>query len=257
MVHLYKNKTLSLEELKNWLTIMQSSYSKELSCSFAVDESSLKKIIKLLIDRIGEVSISIDCADDVTRQMSSTAQLFNFENPKDKKIQKLHLVARSVEEEKRVSIKWSSIDSRGIFVDIEARDDVVVRLKSDLLDIISGMKLWYEFYGIVEKILFGMLILISIYFSFHFAIIDVEHFNKEPPYSPFKHYLAWFLITFTCPLWLAIYIAMRSLLLPKGVFLVGQGISRYKTLEKVQWSVLVGFFISFAAGIPWAILNLS
>ena len=47
---------------------------------------------------------------------------------------------------------------------------------------------------------------------------------------------------------------LRGFLFPKGFFTIGQGVSQFNLLEKIRWGVIIGFFVSFAAGSVIAIL---
>lgn len=83
---------------------MQSRFSKELDYPFIVDENVIKKTIKLLEDRIGEVSIIMDCTDDVSREINKVDDLLNYDNFKHKEIKRIQLVSKAKNADKYANV---------------------------------------------------------------------------------------------------------------------------------------------------------
>jgi hypothetical protein len=79
----------------------------------------------------------------VAPTFKNVKELAAFENAKGKEIRRLHLSARSDDFEKRATIDLSGSRWRGIWLDFEARDDVVSRLRTEVLDLVGGMRPWY------------------------------------------------------------------------------------------------------------------
>ena len=120
---------------------MDSRFEFELRDSFVLNIDQIKKMHALLSERIGKTEISADCVDDITRNFDSLNGLRDYENVKQKRIVNLRLNSRSEDFCKRASVdftdKWYFGGTR---LKVEARDDVTTRLRSDLLDVISGIR---------------------------------------------------------------------------------------------------------------------
>lgn len=105
----------------------------------------LKKLCKLLSERIGGLTIEATCADQGARNFSSAADLLKYENPKDKRIVSLHLRASDYSERiKSASVVFWRTWLRGVAIEVEAEEDVASRLRSDLLEILAASRPWYN-----------------------------------------------------------------------------------------------------------------
>jgi len=123
---------------------MNSTYSKTLSVTFLASEADLKKIHKLLQDRIGPVTITAECADEVTRTFDSIKQLCDYENLPKQELSRIRFASYSTSEvagtEMKDFSKSATVDFRarwlfnGVNIDIDARDDVLARLRTELED---------------------------------------------------------------------------------------------------------------------------
>ena len=238
---------------------MSVNYSEELSQAFVVGPDELKKLVDLLQERVGKVSISADCIDKIQREFSTVKELIDYENPKSKRISRIYLSARSDDYSKSATIAFrdSSSFSGGVSLSITAREDVVLRLKDKILDIVAGTRRWYsplatfDFTKIIHWIvyfLFFFVVVISIAFlAFKFGLISddkegIEIRDQVRVFITFPSFI-FFIVCFT-------FLSKPfKWLFPSGVFMIGQGRSRYETLERIQWCVVIAFMVSLAAGV--------
>ena len=158
---------------------MNVHYSKELSHAFVVSPDGLKKLVGLLQKRIGEVDISVKCADDLSREFSTLKDLIAYENPKPKEIRSIYLRARSDDYSKSAAVIFRGYSwlGPGISIDANGREDVISRLKEEILDIIAGMRPKYDVMyriNLVNRawIVFGILLFVGLLLSF--SILTVE-----------------------------------------------------------------------------------
>ena len=86
---------------------MDAQCSIRMPQAFLAGEADLKKLADLLADRIGDLEIRADCADEMTRTFKSVKELAAFENVKEKELRRLRFSARSEDFKKRVSIDLS------------------------------------------------------------------------------------------------------------------------------------------------------
>lgn len=231
---------------------MAAHYSVELPHAFIVGEEELNKLAKLLSDRIGNLEIRADCTDDVARTFKTVKELAAFENAKGKEIRRLHLFACSEDFEKRARIDLSGSRWRGISLDFEARDDVVSRLRTDILEIIGGMRPWY---GALHRVDFGSIAFFA-YLILWFGVLIVVASKwvqvdevKQP--SPSASALGQLILYGGIGVLFAMGIVLnrfRDSIFPRAVFLIGQEKARFQHLERIQWGVIVAFSVSFAAG---------
>jgi hypothetical protein len=227
-----------------------STFSHELRDPFVIKIEPLQKIYSLLRDRIGETNLSAECADNVTREFTDVSALSNYENTKAKRIVSLELVARSEDWKKSARVSFSDKwYFGGTKVSIDARDDVVTRLRSDLFDVLSGFRPWYWRINKIDL----FLVLITVYGVLWLSLLTyVALFGsgKAPP-SPTTRDSAIAQLSFIGFIGALIgggIVAnrFRSILFPHGTFLIGQEQDRFDTLDKWRWiivSIIVGIIV--------------
>jgi hypothetical protein len=236
---------------------MDAHYNVELPQAFVCGEDELKKLIQLFTGRIGVLEIRTDCADDVSRTFKTLSELIAFENPRGKEIRRLHISARSDDFTRRASIDLSGSRWYGISLDFLARDDVVTRLRTEILDIIGGMRPWYTLLHRVDFVY----ILFVIYFLLWFSLLLAAAFNWIPVETSKESSVnssasAQLIIIGIIAIFFALGTVLnrfRDTIFPRAVFLIGQGKNRFQQLERFQWGVIIAFIVSFAAGIIIAI----
>ena len=229
-------------------------YSDELKHAFVVSPADLKKIVELLEKRIGKVNISVDCVDKIERKFNTVKDLVAYENSKSKRISRLHLRFLADDHSKSATIVFRDPfwPLEAVSIDIIGREDVVSRLKENVLDVLSGMRPWYNWIARVN-----LLITFTIVLIFLFIILTIFIFFEWIPVSDsapsnsgiVKGNAISILIPLSTLLCLLGLHRFRGFLFPKIVFAIGQGESRFKLLEKIRWGVVISFGVSFAAGL--------
>lgn len=227
-------------------------YTVVLSQAFVAGENELKKLSDLLSDRIGPLEIRADCADEVTRTFKSVKELVAYENSRPKAIRCLRMVAHSEDFKKRASITLSGSQWRGISLDFDARDDVVSRLRADVLESLDGMRPWYsklhrvDFVSMMLLAYFMLWIGLSIYFASHPSSGGTP---KET--SPSSSALGNLVIVGLVVLIFGTGITLnrfRDAIFPRAIFRIGQGEARFQHLERCQWGIVISFVVSFVGG---------
>ncbi len=237
---------------------MNVNYSETLSQAFVAGPDELKKLVELLQKRIGEVSISADCIDNIQREFTTVKALIDYENPTSRKIFRIYLTAHEgFEKSATIAFRDSSSFSGGVSLSITAREDIVLRLKDKILDIVEGTRPWYNpltrFFDVANikhwivyiLLVFSMVILIG-FLAFKFGLIsdDKEGIELRDQVRGFIIFPS-FIFLFVCFAFLS---KPFKCLFPLAVFTIGQGKSRFKSLKRVQWGVVISFAVSFAAG---------
>ena len=247
---------------------MDVHYSKELPQAFVASPDGLKKLVELLQDRVGEVDIRADCADDLSRGFETVEDLIAYENTKPKEICSLYLSAHPEDYSKRSArIRFYSSFWLGVLIDITGSEDDVSILKEKTLDIIAGMRPWYD---AMSHINFVIAISIGLWILMTFWIIpfvvDLVMTFRGIPMSDYKgkdvsfHVYLRQVMPISTPLAL-IFVSMYMLffkrlykfLFPRAFFMIGQGRSRFKFQQKIRWGVVIGFLVSLAAAFVTAI----
>jgi hypothetical protein len=232
---------------------LKSSYSITLDDAFAIEKDALEKLVILLSERIGAVTIRAECVDHIVREFADLASLLQFENTKSNRIVGIRINASSSDDfTKRGSIefrdKWYH---GGIAISIDAKDDVVTRLRNDMLDIVAGTKAWYSALSKIDIWLWATVLYGVFWLSLAvFAAISTPQTANPSPQSQ-KGYGLLIVIGF-CFCWFGtayLLHRLRKLFFPHGNFLIGQGVGRYDTMEKWRWGFIIAFIASFAAGL--------
>ena len=238
---------------------MNVNYSEELSQAFVVGPDELKKLIELLQKRIGEVTISVDCIDKIEHKFSTVKELIDYENPKSRRICRIYLSARSNDYSKSATIIFRdsvSSFSGGISLSITAREDVVLRLRDKMLDVVAGTRPWYNPLacfdlitpkGCVLWVLFSFaVIILTALVVFKFGLISGSKEGIE-----LRDEVRLFIILPSSIFLIVAYMFLSKpfkWIFPSGVFTIGQGKSRFETLKRVQWSVVIPSVVSLVVG---------
>ena len=239
---------------------MDSYFSVDITHAFIVGEDEIKKLTRLLNGRIGNVEYRINCSDNITRSFKSTAELFDFENSKTKTIDRLHIIARSDDYTKDASIDFSNSRWRGISIAIHARDDMVDKLKDEILDVISGMHPWYSFLHRVDFVTVS----IFTYMALLVVLISIVAFGLVPTHESSNNDISktassWLIllgvsaVVFLLGLFLNHF---RNCIFPRAIFLIGQNKIRFRQSDKFQWGCVIAFIVSFIAGAILLLLQL-
>ena len=234
---------------------MNVQYSDEPKQTFVVDGPELKKLARLLQDRIGKVHISVECVDGISREFNTVRDLIAYENSKSKRIHRIHIRSRSNDYSKSATIVFrdSFRFGAGVSIDVIGREDVVSRLKEEILDVMAGMRPWYNVIAradlfIVLVIGYGILYFIAkIVVGFKWAPLSDSSVSQSSRRKAEAIVLLFFLGVYGLD-------QLRGFLFPKLVFTIGQGESRFRLLEKVRWCVIIALLVSIIAGIitkPW------
>ena len=236
---------------------MDTSYAVELPQAFVVGEDELRKLTQILSDHIGILEIRADCANGVARTFQTLSELVVFENPQGKEIRRLHISARSDDFTKRATIDLSGSRWRGISLEFHARDDVMSRLRTEVLDIIEGMRPWYTVLYRVDFVSISFITYLLLWFGLLIVVafkwIRVED-SKETSTS--SSALAQLVVCGVIAALFAMGIVLnrfRDTVFPRAVFLIGPRKARFQQLERFQWGVVIAFIVSFAAGVIIAI----
>ena len=246
---------------------MDVHYSKNLSHAFVVSPDGVKKIVELLQKHIGKVDISAGCADDFSREFKTVKDLIAYENSKTKEISSIYLRARSDDYSKSITIVFrrSSWLSLGISIDAIGREDVVSRLKEKILDIVAGMRPWYDVVYrlnlLCKFLLWGIFFILGfIRILSYISVLALE--SKWVPVDEILTILAALprgRLAITSILLLVIALSfnkLREFFFPSAVFMIGQGESRFKYKERFQWVVIIGFVVSLAASFVVPIITI-
>ena len=236
---------------------MDAHYSVELPQAFVAGEDELKKLADVLSDRIGNLEIRADCADDVARTFKTVKELATFENAKGKEIRRLRFSARSDDFKKRGTIDLSGLRWRGISLDFDARDDVVSRLRTEVLDLIGGMRPWYAVLHRVDFASIAFLAYLLLWFGLLIVVaLKWVQVDGSKEHNPSGSALAQLIVYGGLAALFALGIVLnrfRDSVFPSAVFLIGQGKARFQHLERCQWGIVIAFIVSFAAGVIVAV----
>lgn len=240
---------------------MKGRYSEELSHAFVVRPDELKKLVELLQKRIGKVDISADCVDKIEREFDTLKELITYENSKSKRIRRIHLSARSDNYSKSATIVFRDSFLMGVSINVNGREDVVSRLKEDILDIVAGMRSWY---GVIHRVNFFYVFLISWLILLIIRILSyISALALKFKWVPVDEILTslaalpqgWLAILAILLIVLGIFSNnLRDFFFPPIIFAIGQGEARFKRKEQLQWGIVITFFVSLAATLVGSII---
>jgi hypothetical protein len=242
---------------------VEAHFFLELPQAFVAGEGEVNKLANLLSARIGALEIRADCADNTSRTFKTVEELGAFENPENRKIRQLVLSARSEDFRKRATIdlsglRWGGITRwGGISLDLVADDDILLRLRPEVLELIGGMRPWYALLHRLNFVYIAALAYLLLWFTSLLLVsykwVAVDNTAQLDSTGSARAQLV---VLLTVAVLLVVGFGLNRLrdsLFPRAVFLIGQEKSRFQHLERVQWGIIIAFTVSLAAGILIAV----
>lgn len=136
-----------------------ASTNLERKHAFVFSEEDVNKIWRVLSDNVGEVEAEVSCSDDVNRTFHSPDALKAYENARRSSIVSMRIRAVPSDFSKRASMSFARRKyGPPVEFEIEGPEDAVVRSKSQLTDVIDGMRPWYSFLARLDFFLVAMIL---------------------------------------------------------------------------------------------------
>ena len=222
---------------------MKESISTRRNHAFVVRSSDLENLWKVLEDRVGTVTASAKCSDDVEREFDDLKELLSYDNAPTRKIDELS-VRSGKYLEKSVTIRFSS--QFEIYIEIEPQGQVDSELRDKIFDILEGIKPWYFFltprafsFDHFVGLLIYLLIGIGIYIGFFFGLgepawqfLSLDNASKSTK-QWFFLFLGFVVVSFMMGL-----NELRVRVFPLCCFALGQEKRRDETREHVRWIII-------------------
>ena len=235
---------------------MQSFYTqREKQPSFILRPCTLKKLFDTFQNyEMKAVEINAICRGSILHKFESLDELLQYENPKSNEIVGIDLFFISTDPDQESLAKLRLVGGFGgamMDLSIDASSDRILTLKKNINDIFSGIRTRYHFLtpstiALLTGLSSGLLISIVCHLWAFELIKTLFNIEKSNKISEYIIQLALFVVT-VIPL-LYTYVPIVSYLLPRGVFAIGQGASRFEFQQKVlKW--VIGIFTSISLAI--------
>ena len=111
--------------------------------AFVLEPEEVRKVYRLLQDRIGSPSISSQCADGITREFTDISQLLEYENPRRRRIVSISFRSHNDDWKKQADITFSSHSWATISANLSGPEGSVMKLRDEISEMIDGLKPWY------------------------------------------------------------------------------------------------------------------
>ena len=222
---------------------MKTSVSTTRNHAYVVRSSDLEKLYKLLEDRIGTVTVSASCADDMKREFDNWEEVDSFDNPPSKKIISLSIRAINLNAEKHAFIDFRNDSFTNMSIDIKGQEDFCLDMKSRALDIIDQVKPWYSLLS-YDNFSSYVIQWIMSYTCFRFV-----YYKLFGDINVGIHITTSVLAIITTLFVVIVVSRLRPFCFPSSYFAMGHGKERYKIAERVRWGVVVALAISIVSSI--------
>ncbi len=237
---------------------MEASLDLRIKQSFVLKPEHIKNIIGLLDNNIGNTSISTYCEDSINRNYNSADELLSYLNPPNSKIQSISLSSRSDDLKKSARIGFASESSNSIQFGVEGPEDVVINLKDAFIKNISMTKAWYDRFARLD--IFTLIFIIG-FASWVLLMMLIVIWGPDVPKTDYSSSKATALgsligvVTIGLLAFIGFLLSrLRTKLFPIGTFAWGDAAEKHEFLEKVRWTVVIGFIVSFLSGVVGSII---
>lgn len=231
---------------------MDATAEFSVNFAFVLEPDRIKKIHKLLTERIAKPSISARCADDMVREFADVRKLLDYENPRDRRILSLTFRSRTDDRKKQARISFADHSWGTITVAIDGAENTVTRLKDELGEIVDGTKAWHWRISRTDFIFVMLLVMVFGYLILQYYKDTFEEKDNNPAPHLIETLGAIAIATvivasFPASTWVLNWIQRRFF--PVAIFAIGQESKRFHIDDRIRWSILGGFLVSFAASI--------
>ncbi len=232
---------------------MEASTELSPKQAFVVKSKHIRHVLESLNTNIGNTAISVKCEDGINRNFNSADHLLGYSNPPNSRIQSLSLRARSDDNSKSARVIFANESWRPIQFEVEGPEDVVVSLKDDFTKNVAMTKAWYDRIARFDifDLIFGIA-MAAVVISLLCIAIGILGSDKPETHSVRGQAMGW-LIGFALMgslIFVGLLISrIRAKLFPIGTFAWGDAAEKHEFLEKVRWTIVIGFIVSFLSGV--------
>jgi hypothetical protein len=185
------------------------------------------------------------CSDAVSRHFESIDALLAYENPKRAAIEILEISAHFREHGRAMIVLGSRGWRNEIEVSLQGEERDVMSLRSDLTDIIHGMRAWYSPIAVIRES--------SIWFAAFGVLVAFALFHQNEKMTP-----ALLATGLACAAAIWAYSRIQRRCFPYATFRIGQGEERHRLGENIRWGVIVALVVGLGGAATWsALTNLS
>lgn len=229
----------------------------ETNSAFVLRPDHIRRVWALFESKVGPVSALALCADDFEREFNTIQELLDYDNFPARKIVALQIGTWDKDSDPTASISFMQQRySPSIRFTATGVEEQVAVLKQHIANLLDAITPWYSFLSGTPRTVF-LLSAASLPMFFLTLAINVPLHKTHTPPSLSTLFLAIMLmaVAFIALGFVAAGLnALRVRLFPIGLFALGAEQSRYQTDENIRWVVIVGFFVSLAASVVFALI---
>lgn len=234
-----------------------ASTSASFRQAFVLTPDALRRLATLL-SQFGTVSFKAKCADEVERDFADIDAVIGFANIRSREIRRLGLSASPAEWRpgQHAALSFSaprSLLDSSVDLSITAEsDELVVTLRQDLLALVNERRPWYgriaTFDLLKGAIVLGVAVLMGLFVGIAMGKISVVT-GQPNDQGDARDGAKTVVIAVGIVAALLLIGKFRDRVFPVAVFVIGEGADRWQTLERVQWGLVLAFFVSVAASV--------
>lgn len=229
---------------------MEASGNAEWKHAFVLKEADVRKVWELLQLHIGTVACSGECADGITRQFGDVDKILEFNNAKQKGFKRIVFDSMSEDRSNFANLEFSENRWKPISVRISGSEEVVVKLKGEIEDVIHGMRPWYSRFTRVDFFYVGLAIL-SPLSGFLLVLSQGRRIKSLTMNGAIQAFVGSTVLVFVIGVSIWILNKLRERLFPICCFALGQGKDRYATQEKIRWGLVWVIVPLIIASVGW------
>ena len=235
---------------------MRTVFERNIPESFVLDEKRVISIVRVLQDYAGEPSISATCADDATRSFENVEELFEYENPLNRRIISIDMDSYGAgsKENKSANIKFGTrYRAPTIYIRVSGPEEKASIAIRKLDEVAAGSRPWHSRlskgdmppFGVMGSVIFGTLVWFSLWpllFSYTLAL----------PTG-----IALSLLMLALSLAFSVVLGVRHvtrILFPPAIFLIGQENARHATMHWQQ-KLALGALVTAGLAVGGVILR--
>lgn len=215
--------------------------------AYILDHDSLMRIVKILQEISELIEFTMTCSDDSKIECSSIDDVFAFANIKTRAITSISLVT-PWGKRPQINVRFRSEKYRPVEYDVKGNDKEVYYFSGKLDEAISSLRQWYSKIAFVDIYLLLSLSLFIAYLLLIGFLMLVGKISIKQIVP--KSFTGIELLPVLAIIFLdRLLNFLRVRIFPVAIFLIGDGIKRYKNILFWRRTVGVSFLLSILASL--------
>jgi hypothetical protein len=237
------------------MNVSRSEFSRR---AFMLCEEDLRALWEA-VNAIGPVTCTLECSDGLSREFQTLEDVLRFDNSPERSVKDLSLRVYVFKPgaTSSVSMSFGLKDYSNVSIRLEGPEEVMVPLNHEIEARLAAMRPWYAIMTRGDLVLGAWFLLVVVFLALQAWVgFGANQLGAAPTADPRSSARGVIYSLGVVGVWMGlgwVLHKIRNRIFPIGSFVLGSGKARYDALEKMRWTVVIGFAVSLAGSLVAAL----